>query len=246
MLVAMDDARMFAVLDASVADLATLTDVDLDRPVPACEGWDVSRLLTHVGRVHRWVSGVLEAGPGGEATAVERRPDDLSPVDWFVQGAAGLRSAFDGVDLDAVYPTWIGDQPARWWLRRQMQETAVHAWDGRDARGRGDEGLDADVGVDGIDELLDTFLPFRFDHDVFGATGETLHLHATDIDGEWLVTFPASAPPTVAREHAKGDVAARAPASDLLLFLWSRRPPEALEVFGDESILTRYQSAATY
>jgi len=246
MLVGMDDDRMFAVLDASIADLAGVGVDDLDRPVPACEGWDVSRLLSHVGRVHRWVIGVLEAGPGGDAPVPARRPDDVSPLDWFADGAATLRSSFDAVDLDVVYPTWIGDQQARWWLRRQVQETAVHAWDGRDARGRGDEGLDPDVAVDGIDELLDVFLRLRFDHAAFGAAGESMHLHATDVDGEWLITFESGGVPTVRREHAKGDVAARGTASDLLLFLWSRRRPETLDVFGDATLLTRYQNFATY
>ena len=43
------------------------------------------------------------------------------------------------------------------------------------------------------------------------------------------------------REHAKGDVAARGTASDLLLFLWGRVPATALEVFGDAELLDRFQ-----
>ena len=35
------------------------------------------------------------------------------------------------------------------------------------------------------------------------------------------------------REHAKGDVALRGPASDLFLVLLGRAAPEAVEVFGD-------------
>ena len=45
----------------------------------------------------------------------------------------------------------------------------------------------------------------------------------------------------VTREHAKGDVAMRAPASDLLLFLYGRVDRSAAEVFGDESLLDRWQ-----
>ena len=40
-------------------------------------------------------------------------------------------------------------------------------------------------------------------------------------------------------EHAKGDVAARGSASDLLLFLWGRVPADALEVFGDAACSAR-------
>ena len=45
----------------------------------------------------------------------------------------------------------------------------------------------------------------------------------------------------VTREHAKGDVAARGPASDLLLLVWGRDRPDAVDVFGDAALLDRWQ-----
>jgi hypothetical protein len=45
----------------------------------------------------------------------------------------------------------------------------------------------------------------------------------------------------VTREHAKGDVAMRASASDLMLFLYGRVDRSAGAVFGDESLLDRWQ-----
>jgi predicted lipid carrier protein YhbT len=69
-----------------------------------------------------------------------------------------------------------------------------------------------------------------------------VHLHCTDLDGEWLVTL-TSPRPTVERVHAKGDVAARGTASDLDLFLWGRIGGDALEVFGDRELLDRFQGA---
>jgi predicted lipid carrier protein YhbT len=69
--------------------------------------------------------------------------------------------------------------------------------------------------------------------------GETIHLHATDGDGEWLMRL-APGEVTVTREHAKGDVAGRGSASDLLLFLYGRVAPDALEVFGDAPLLARW------
>ena len=44
----------------------------------------------------------------------------------------------------------------------------------------------------------------------------------------------------VTREHAKGDVAVRGPASDLLLFLWHRIPADRLDVVGDAALLERF------
>ncbi len=48
--------------------------------------------------------------------------------------------------------------------------------------------------------------------------GETMHLHCTDGDGEWLVRLAPDGV-TVVNEHAKADVAAAGRACDLLLFL---------------------------
>ena len=46
--------------------------------------------------------------------------------------------------------------------------------------------------------------------------------------------------------HEKGDVAARGPVSDLLLMLWGRIPPSRLQLFGDASLLDRWQAAAKF
>ena len=70
--------------------------------------------------------------------------------------------------------------------------------------------------------------------------GETLHFHATDGDGEWLVRLEADGP-VFTREHSKGDVAARGTASDLLLFAYGRVSVDQLDVFGDASLLTRWR-----
>ncbi len=53
-------------------------------------------------------------------------------------------------------------------------------------------------------------------------------------------------PPTadgfiVTREHAKGDVAARGPASDLLLLLYGRLDLDAVEVLGDAAVLETWR-----
>jgi predicted lipid carrier protein YhbT len=75
--------------------------------------------------------------------------------------------------------------------------------------------------------------------------GETIHLHCTDREGEWLVRRDAEGL-TVTREHAKGDVAARGTASDLLLVLQSRLPVSAVECFGDDTILERWQREVSF
>jgi predicted lipid carrier protein YhbT len=76
-----------------------------------------------------------------------------------------------------------------------------------------------------------------------GGRGQAVHLHATDAEGEWLVRLlPAGV--EVGRGHAKGDAAARGPASDLLLFLWGRAPADRLEQAGDPALLPRVRELA--
>ena len=62
--------------------------------------------------------------------------------------------------------------------------------------------------------------------------------------GEWLVTLGPEGP-TVEHAHAKGDVAVRGTASDLLLLLWNRVPVDRCEVFGDAGLLDRWREAVT-
>lgn len=97
---------------------------------------------------------------------------------------------------------------------------------------------DAAAAVAAIDALLDRWSADQPDG-VDGATG-TVHLHATDAEGEWLVELGASVR-SVRREHAKGDVALRGPASALSAVLDSRASAAddglGLECFGDAALL---------
>ena len=68
--------------------------------------------------------------------------------------------------------------------------------------------------------------------------GETVHLHQTDGDGEWIVTLGDRI--TVERGHTKADTAVRGTGSDLLLMLWRRVPPSQLEVLGQPANLERF------
>ena len=71
----------------------------------------------------------------------------------------------------------------------------------------------------------------------------SFHLHCTDTDGEWLAVFTDGALVTT-REHAKGDLAVRGPASPLLLWAYNRVPADTdgLESFGDPALLDGWAS----
>jgi hypothetical protein len=50
----------------------------------------------------------------------------------------------------------------------------------------------------------------------------------------------------VTHEHAKGDVAVRGPASDLLLVLYGRKPTNEVDIFGDAALFERFREQAKF
>jgi predicted lipid carrier protein YhbT len=87
---------------------------------------------------------------------------------------------------------------------------------------------------------MDVFFPEVVDEAEVPGKGESFHFHRTDGEGEWLVRFEPDKT-VVTREHAKGDMAVRGSASDILLFLWGRDNPDSqLDIVGDTSLIERY------
>ena len=226
---------------AGGAALADAARRGIDDPVPSCPDWSVRDLVGHVGTVHAWVLACLASAPDERPRFGKTGgPPAEGLIDWYVAVHRELGDAMETPDLDHIVPSWAGPVPVRWWLRRQAHEVAVHRWDGELAHGV-PAPIDAPLAVDGIDEFLDVFVP-RLGAKLAGS-GETMHLHATDIDGEWLVKRAADGSQTT-RGHAKGDVALRGTASDLLLLLWGRRSADDLETFGDTSVFASWQENA--
>ena len=227
-----------------LADAAATAGTDTD--VPTCPGWTVKDLLDHCVTGDAWARTIVERGKAGSTERV--LPADADPslhgaalVEAFREGARALVTELSTVSPDT--PVWTfssTNRTASFWQRRRSQETSIHRYDAQITAGAPTP-LDAPIAVDGIDEFLTVFLPRLADN--FGDVGDaTVHLHCTDVAGEWLVAR-RDGELTVTAEHAKGDVAARGTASDLLLFLWGRVPADSLEVFGDADLLARFRQA---
>lgn len=234
-------------LQVETARLCETDPANLDLDVPHLDGWTVRSVIGHTGWVFRFAALAVQADPDSppSRSSVPEPPPGDEVIDWLNTGYTELRDALDGAQLDALHPTFTGPQPSSWWFRRLGHEVAMHRWDAESASSS-PEPIDPRQALDGIDEVLEVFVPARMQFPVLAGAGETVHLHATDIEhGEWLLTYGAE---EVAweRSHAKGDVAARGPVSDLLLLVWGRLPPARLEVFGDATLLDRWQQAATF
>jgi uncharacterized protein (TIGR03083 family) len=238
--------------DASI--IATVVRADPAAPVPSCPGWALTDLVSHLGTVHAWFRLQIERGPDArvrrhevaELAPVPADPDELPA--WFEHGVDRLVAGLETADPSVDWPTWAGVQASSFLARRMANETALHRWDAEAATGEPSP-IPPDQAVDGIDELLEVFAPRA------GTSPDrhgTVHLHATDPgippgSGEWLVSF-GSGGVGFERRHAKGDVAVRALAGDLLLLAWNRRAIDdsPYEVFGDPALLDTWRSVLRF
>lgn len=207
----------------------------LDAAVPSCPAWRVRDLVAHQAMVHRWAAGNLCDEPFERTqTAIRAEEDDLlgyyrSGVDHLLDT---LRTVAD--DVDAFVFLKDAPPPRRFWARRQAHETTVHAVDALGAMlGRVPSaaeaaehvGVDADLAVDGIDELLAGFIP-RGRAKL--ATGEpfTVVVDAEDAGEAWTLSVGEE---RVRTTLGRGDEASMSDATTLsgsaialYLGLWNR------------------------
>ena len=230
---------------------ATLLETSsTDVPIAACPGWDVLRLAEHVGRIHRWsefcASNARPPTPDEAAQAEELDPfEPDGAADWLRAGSARLAATLRGLDPTAA--TWHPfpvDRIAAVWPRRQAHETAVHRWDAERAVGLEAE-LDADLASDGIDEYFEVAIPRLVVRESVSVPDGSLHVHCTDVDGEWLV-WSDDGDYRMIRAHQKGDAALRGPAAPILLRLWGRDSGREHELgrVGDEAVLAAWLAIA--
>src|SRR5437763_7083289 len=248
------------------AALATAARRGLAAPVPSCAGWTVATLVTHLTGIYahriklvrvRARENVVQAYEDLDLPAAYKDwfdahdADDADDADLstmppgllelFERTAAELEAVLWSAEPDEpVWTWWPADRTAGFWQRRMAQETAVHRWDAQLAHGD-PQPTEPELARDGIDEVLDVMVPMRrkWAENPRTGTGEAYHFHCTDGPGEWLVRFEPDRV-AVTREHAKGDVAVRGTASDLLPFLWQRIPADRLEAFGQAAVLDRF------
>lgn len=243
---------MLEALEAEIgAFAADVSGVDPATPVPACPGWDVAALVKHAGYSHRWAGHMVSIRSDKFVSfrdvAMGLPEDRGAYAEWLASGRGPLLATLRAADPGAPMWAWGADQHVRFWARRQLFETTLHHADALLALGR-QPAIAADVAVDGIDEFLEN-LPhaagFAPNVKELKGSGETLHFHCTDAEGEWMVVLQ---PDGFSWEHGhgKGSVAVRGPASDLLLLTYGRLQPEGdrFQIFGDEAVLAGWLANA--
>ncbi len=210
----------------------------LRAPVPTCPDWTVRDLVAHQGMVHRWAAALVRGEQDIDPDAFEAEGrDELDPLEWLRDGVIDLADTLTHAPADTRALVFLNDAPAprEFWARRQCHETTVHAVDAMAAAlGRSphpaETWIDADLAVDGIDELLGGFLTrprsrLRCDEEAVLVVGPD------DAPDWWRVDLGPGPAVTTRRTgpRSDGDWVLNGGAVDLYLSLWNRTERPALD-----------------
>ena len=214
---------------------------DLGALVPSCPDWALRDLVTHLGQVHRsWTATVL-AGPADKPpseTSIEGVTPRGDLLEWSAESTRLLLTALRDAGPDRECWTWWGSSGAPMTsgavARHQVQEAAVHAYDGQLAVG-GPEAVPFPAAADGIAEFVEVGL---------GSEGPWPHpaarvgLRAAE-GPSWVIELTPSGAAFAAPGGTDPAVVLHGPASDLVLWLHRRVPLDQVRIEGDRDLAER-------
>jgi uncharacterized protein (TIGR03083 family) len=215
----------------------------MSNPVPSCPGWTGYDVVAHTGRVHRLIADRVRRGSRGEDD-VERPvvPENDDVLAWYREGLDQLVEVLGATEPGAPVWNWSSIWPhtAAFWPRRMAHETAVHRYDAEGADGT-TRPVATELAADGVDE----FLQVHFAEDAAELTGggEAVQLRITDAPGTWTVVAGPGGATIDAGGTGAPAAAIEGGASDLVLVLWRRLPPDAVTVSGDRDLAERFLAA---
>jgi uncharacterized protein (TIGR03083 family) len=244
------------VLDEQVRRFADAVAAgDPSARVESCPEWSLADLCRHQGLVHRWAAEAVRtratARIGWSGLPDAEAPDEPEAMaGWLLRGASGFAELLRERGPAEPVWSWGVEQHSGFWARRMAHETLIHRIDAETAVGPVGP-VDPVLAADNIDELLHNAgaensraHPKR---ELLRGEGGTLHLHSTDVPGEWTLR---RTPEGFAYEqgHAKGEAAVRGGAVELMLLL-NRRLPDgrnSLEILGDQALLPLWLEGLTF
>jgi uncharacterized protein (TIGR03083 family) len=201
-----------------------------DVPVATCGSWTMHDLGTHLGQASRFAAAVLQTGqlPREQIAA----PAQQQMADWYGEGAAALLATLEQTDPTA--PTWafgVKGAVAALWFRRVAQDAAVHLVDAQLATGA-EVHVDPLIAADGVDEVFAIMVPRVWRSSEQKPLPAPVALHTTDTGHSWLIQ-PTDMPKALPVNSGPTAATVEAPASELLLALWKRRPASPEWISGD-------------
>jgi len=229
---------------------------DLTATVPTCPDWTLEQLVRHTGGALRGVEALVrvraqEAVPADQTPSGEGARGAGALDAWLAETGEMLVGTLREAGPDAAVWSWAGIPTAGFWARRMTHELTVHRADATLAAGLPYE-VAPDIAADAIDEWLQIveFVQRNQPHDAakeLRRPGKSIHLHASDHAGEWIVELGEEA---IAwrRGHEKATVALRGPLTAVMLAFYRRLPLDSpgLEVLGERELLEFWLERASF
>jgi uncharacterized protein (TIGR03083 family) len=241
------DRLTAGVQEETAAFAEAVVGLDPHARVPTCPEWRVRDLVMHIGQAHRWSAELVRT----RAAAPVPDPRKTGPGDpqgwagWLRDGAAELVGAVTDAGPETAVWTFLGERPARFWLRRMLADTSVHHADAALCAGT-DFAIAPELAADAISEGLELL-------SAAGAAGlkpalaelrgdgQTLHLRPEEQCAGWLIT---RTPGGVAweRRTADGDAVIAGAVRDLLLVFARRLAPDdgRITISGDRPLVDHW------
>jgi uncharacterized protein (TIGR03083 family) len=240
------NARLLESLDADFRRLHDLAaragSDDLAAKVPTCPEWTVADLVDHVATVYSHKAETMRLGAFPTEWPPQRGPE--APAAHLQRAYAALADEFAARAPSERATTWFGpDQTVGFWIRRMAHESVIHRVDGELGLGADRAPIPPDIAVDGIDEVLTTFLAYatqEWPEDFEGAlpsAGETALLRAGE--AAWLLTFGDRVTVTPADSSASADVTLMGDPESMLLWLWRRSDAHAVSEQGNDAVAAK-------
>lgn len=237
--------------------LATLAEgADPETGVPTCPDWSMADLTWHMIDVQTFWEHIITNRPTGPDTYVEPpRPGSAELPDRLRAACNALIAALE--IADPADPAWSwssdpADHTVAFTHRRQAHEAFVHRADAIAATGAPVPDVTPTFAADGIDEIIALNLSNLPDWTTIEPSDQVVRLAATDTERSWplqLLRWSGTSP-TTGTTYVDEDAVALVegavptaevvgPAVELDLWLWGRRPADALVISGDAGAIRR-------
>lgn len=258
----MENSRLLECLAADYARIRAVVPGHLDEPVPTCPEWTVGDLTQHVGAVYLHKATTLRDGKQPTAWPPAGMNDE-DPVELLDRAYAEMIAELTSRSPGDVSETWYPpDQTVGFWIRRMAQESVIHRIDAELGASAPVAPIPDDLAVDGIDELLKTFVvhnmiewPEDLAEALAGSSGHTYMITADGATADavsWFVQTSAAAlsveggPGAPVPADAKADVTISGAPADVLRWTWNRETPAGdspVIIAGDPDALAEFRRA---
>ncbi|WP_245848617.1 maleylpyruvate isomerase N-terminal domain-containing protein [Lentzea kentuckyensis] len=214
-----------------------VSDADPTAEVPTRPGWTVQDLVIHLARFLETSTAYLRTGSRSPMQPPPA-PTGLAPLEYLDLQLVAAHEILTAVPGNR--PVWTFSPSApdlAWvWHRRVAHETVLRRFDAQ-ATVRQLVATDADLAVDGIDEVLTTIVAAKVAGDVPGEVSGSAVVRPTDVPESWLISLAPGEVPEVRAAAPGEDGGAQIVGEAELVYFWLWNRMNLKEMTGDRRVL---------